>query len=274
MGKYVFTFLLFCAISIQAQSDTSWTPSGVAGVNLSQIALSNWTQGGEDALAFTIFGNFGLKYQSNPWTLTNNLKVAFGRTKLGDENFRTTDNELFLESVLSYDVNWDVKPFFSNTVRTVITNGFDYGDPVVKISAFFDPGYITQALGFIYDKPEGFSTRLGLALQETFTSKFTHYADDPETSEIEKFKLETGIESVTEGEINLDDNLLFTSKLRLFGRFDQMDVWDVRWDNTLTAKVNEYVNVNLNVLVIYEKFQSPKTQLKEALQLGLSYNIF
>jgi hypothetical protein len=70
------------------------------------------------------------------------------------------------------------------------------------------------------------------------------------------------------------DNMLYKSKLRLFTRFDQLDVWDVRFDNTISAQVNKYIVVNLNVLVVYEKSQSLRTQVKEALQLGVTLNLF
>ncbi|MCB9250402.1 MAG: DUF3078 domain-containing protein [Ignavibacteriales bacterium] len=73
----------------------------MAGLNLSQIALDNWSQGGEDALAFTLYGNFGLDYFDNPWSFTNKLKLAFGRTKLGSQDYRTTDNEIFLEDLFN-----------------------------------------------------------------------------------------------------------------------------------------------------------------------------
>lgn len=52
-----------------------------------------------------------------------------------------------------------------------------------------------------------------------------------------------------------------------------MDVWDVRWENTITAQINKYFNTNLNVLLIYEKSQSLKTQIKEALQFSVTYTI-
>lgn len=116
---------------------------------------------------------------------------------------------------------------------------------------------------------------MGIALQEVFTSKFNSYSDDSDTKDkVEKFKLETGIESVTEGNVTVAENMNFNSKLRLFSRFKTLDVWDVRWDNTLTAKINKYFNVNLNILVIYQKDQSLKTQMKQTLQLGITYTLF
>ena len=66
----------------------------------------------------------------------------------------------------------------------------------------------------------------------------------------------------------------YSSFLRLFTRFNSLDVWDVRWDNIISAKVNDYINVNFAVTVIHEISQTRKTQLREALQLGFSYSLF
>jgi hypothetical protein len=38
--------------------------------------------------------------------------------------------------------------------------------------------------------------------------------------------------------------------------------------------VTKLINVNLNILVVYDVDQSLKTQLKEALQLGITYTLF
>ncbi|NUN08737.1 MAG: DUF3078 domain-containing protein [Ignavibacteriaceae bacterium] len=272
----LFVILFFSTLAFASGDTTSaWKKDGVAGINISQISLDNWSQGGEDALSWTFFTNMSFDYLSNNWLLKNKFKLAYGRTKLGDADYRTNDNEIYLETVLSYSLGWAVDPYFSNTIRSSVSSGFDYKKtPYLKTADFFDPGYVSQSLGFTYQKMANFNFRLGFGFQETFTSEQTFYADDPSTAEVEKFKLETGIESVSEGKYSFEENLLFTSKLRLFSTFKEIDVWDVRWDNTLTAKVSKYVNVNLNILVIYEKKQTPKTQLKEALQLGIVYNLF
>jgi len=186
-----------------------------------------------------------------------------------------THLEFYLESILSYSFGWALDPYFSNTVRTVISKGFNYKKvPAEQTSQFFDPGYITQSIGFLYNKLPNVTTRLGVAFQETITSKFPFYSDDPKTTKLEKFKFDTGVESVTEALYNIEENVHFGSKLRLFSRFNELDVWDVRWDNIITAQISKYFNVNFNVLLIYEKKQSPKTQLKEALQLGITYTLF
>ena len=272
--------LIFLPITIIAEEADStlnqWIPKGVAGINISQISLDNWTQGGDNAMTYTLTGNFGLDYNSEDWAFTNSLKISYGQTKIGDDAYKTNDNEFYLETVYSRKIGWEIDPYVSNTVRTTVAPGYTYSDEGdTQIAAFFDPGYLSQSLGFAYNRSKIVKTRLGVGFQETFTDKFTKYSDDPETiDEIEDFKFETGIESVTDVEYGFMENMLFKSKLRLFTRFDHLDIWDVRWDNTLSAKINKFFVVNLNVIVIYEKSQSLETQIKEALQLGFTVSLF
>lgn len=254
-----------------------WNMSGVVGVNLSQTAFSNWAQGGTNALAFSVYTNLGAVYLDAPWKWKNRLNAIFGRTKLEDVGYRTTENDIYFESVGSRDIGWAVDPYIAVTFRSALTKGYDYKvDPAVQIVDFFDPGYLTEAIGFTYDKNKIITTRLGIAFQQTFANKFAaFYTDDPETpNEIEDFKFETGIESVTEVKYEFLPNMTYYSFLRLFTRFDALDVWDVRWDNIVTAKVNDYINVNLAVTVLHEISQTRKTQLRQALQLGFSYSLF
>ena len=254
-----------------------WNMSGVVGVNLSQTAFSNWAQGGTNALAFAVYTNLGAVYLDAPWKWKNRLNAIFGRTKLEDVGYRTTENDIYFESVGSRDIGWAVDPYIAVTFRSALTKGYDYKvDPAVQIVDFFDPGYLTEAIGFTYDKNKIITTRLGIAFQQTFANKFAaFYTDDPETpNEIEDFKFETGIESVTEVKYEFLPNMTYYSFLRLFTRFDAFDVWDVRWDNIVTAKVNDYINVNLAVTVLHEISQTRKTQLRQALQLGFSYSLF
>ena len=278
MKKISLIFLFLLTSNLFAAGDSlggKWKPDGIAGVNLSQIAFSNWAKGGENSLSWVFFSNVGLNYEGSQYILKNNFKFAYGRTKIGVAAYRTNDNEVYLENVLTYKISWSADPFISYTFRTNVSAGFDYKSPLEpKVSDFFDPAYITQAIGFEFGKTKQFVTRLGLAFQETFTNKFRSYSDDPETPELESFKFETGLESVTSTEFLIDDNLLYTGKLRLFSRFNRLAVWDVRFDNLITAKINSYLNMNFGVLVLYEKDQSPKTQVKEAIQVGVTYNLF
>lgn len=276
--KYLFIIVLFFNSQNYAKKDSLklnfWLPDIKVGLNLSQISLSNWSKGGSNSLTWVLFTNNSLNYYTSDWTFRNKLDISYGRTKIGGENFRTNDNEFFLENVLSRKIGWAVNPYVSNTIRTALITGYSYDTDIpVKVADFFDPGYVTQGLGFTFDKLAIFKTRLGFAVQETFTNKYRKYSDDTTTIKKETFKLETGLESVTDLKLKILEDLYAKSSLRLFTRFESLDIWDVRWDNSIIAKVNDFINVNFTFLLIYEKQESPKTQTKQTLQLGIVYSV-
>jgi hypothetical protein len=271
--------ILINTITAFSQNDTTtagkWIPIGTLSLNLNQVALSNWSQGGDNSLAITFIGNFGMDYADNIWNFATKLKTMFGINKTGEDELKIIENEIYFDNVLTYKIGWFINPYISNLFRTSITTGYDYKkNPKLEIVSFFDPGYLTQSLGFSYNIFNTLKTRLGLAFQETFANKFTNFTDRPSTTEIENFKFETGIESVTDFEQSIDENLLYKSLFRLFGRFEEIHTWDVRWDNIITASISKYFNVNFTFLIVYEKQQSLKTQIKEALQLGITFNLF
>ncbi|MCR4417743.1 MAG: DUF3078 domain-containing protein [Ignavibacteria bacterium] len=275
MKKFFLFFLITGFCFAQDTSKVIITTKANAGINISQIAFTNWAQGGENSFTWTLLGNLIVSTKSEKWTTKNTFKFAFGRTKLGTQDFRTNDNEFFIETVISKNIGWAVDPFISNSIRSPITTGYSYKTKTPeRIADFFDPGYVTQTLGFTYDKVKGIKTRLGIALQEVFTNRQRKFSDNPATKDkVEAFKLETGIENVTSSEFKLMENINYKGSLRLFSRFENMKYWDIRWDNLIVAKVNDYINVNLNVLVVYERKQTLRTQVKEAIQLGLIYNL-
>jgi hypothetical protein len=276
--------VFFLGIPAVAQ-DAEETPDGwnntlVAGLNLTQVSLHDWTQGGENTLAWTIFTNGMFLYKQPVWVWKNTLKIAYGQTKLGDAEFEKSEDELFWESLYSRNIGWKIDPYVANQLRTQLAPGYKIRmneatgiEERVQTSGLWDPGYLIQSAGFTYAEGEVFFTRLGVAFKEIFSSEYG-FADDPDTpDEVETFRFQTGIESATGLKVHVMENVLYTSQLNMFSAFDQMDVWDVRWDNTLSAKVNSYIDVSLNVLLVHDIAQTRRTQIKQALALGLRYSI-
>ncbi|MBR9974486.1 MAG: DUF3078 domain-containing protein [Bacteroidetes bacterium] len=257
-----------------------WNKTLVAGLNLNQVSLHNWTQGGENTLAWTFLTNGFFAYKQPDWIWKNVLKITYGRTKLGDAEYEKTEDELFWESLHSRDIGWKIDPYVANQLRTQFAPGYKMRkneetglDEKVQTSGLWDPGYLIQSAGFTYAEGQMFFTRLGVAFKETFSSEYG-YADDPDTDgEIETFRFQTGVESATGLKITVMENVLYTSQLNLFSAFDQLDVWDVRWDNTFSAEVNSYINVSLNVLLVHDISQTYRTQIKQALALGLHVSL-
>lgn len=276
--------LLLCSLTAFAQEKVEladgWNNTLVAGFNLTQVSLQDWTQGGENTLAWAFQTNGLFAYKQPDWIWKNSLKITYGQTKLGDADYQKSEDELFWESLYSRNIGWNIDPYVANQVRTqlapgykMITNAQTGIDEKIQTSGLWDPGYLIQSAGFTYTTGENFFTRAGVAFKETFSSDYG-FADDAETlTEVETFHFQTGVESATGAKFQVMENILFTTQLNLFSAFDQLDVWDVRWDNSMSAKVNSYVNVSLNLLLVHDISQTRRTQIKEALTLGLQYRL-
>ena len=251
-----------------------WKSGMVAGVNLSEVSFKDWAQGGANTLAYTLWLQGASVLDLEMYNWANSYKFAFGQTRLSDQGLRKTDDEIYFETLLIYKLGTLLNPYASATFRTQCAKGFVYnGNVETPVSKFFDPAYLTQSVGVAYKPSSILTTRLGVGVREIITSEFTFYADDPKTTEIEKVKAQGGVESVTELLLPVAENISFSSKLELFDAFSAMDHVIVRSDNTLAAKVNKFVTVNLNFLLINDVNVSPRSQIKQALAIGLSYTL-
>ena len=281
MKKILLTIFLLISISIISGNDidstlNKWNPLLITSLNMSQVTFSNWAKGGESSYSYVFKIDWVMNYKAADWSFNNQFKGGLGHSKTGSEESNITANSMFNETVLK-GFGFIFKPYISNIIRTPITNGFDYKkDPKQHIVSFFDPGYVTQSIGLAYKKTSIFQSRLGLAFEESFADKFaTRYTDDSQTpNEVETFKFETGIESVSDIKYEVFENVLYKGKLRLFSGFERLDIWDIAMDNSLTAKVNSWLNVNVTYLVIHKISESVKTQTQEAIQVGVVYSFF
>jgi len=98
---------------------------------------------------------------------------------------------------------------------------------------------------------------------------------------------DTGIEFVSEYRSPLlDGAVTFTSDLTVFqalsySESDKLegegrDDWkspDVNWENSFTASITEYINVNLYLQALYDKQVDGDIRLKETLSLGFSLTL-
>ena len=152
---------------------------------------------------------------------------------------------------------------------TQFTDGYAYTDSSkVVVSSFLDPGYFTQSVGLGYKPNDIIGTRLGAALKETVTDKFSDaYADG------ESMRTEFGAESVTDIKWQAVENILYTSKLEVFSNLKGIDEIDVNWDNMLSSKITDIITVSFNFKLFYDKDVHFKRQLKQTLAVGLSYSL-
>ena len=280
MKYFLCILLIFSAITVHAQTDSThvslWKHSLVSGLNLTQVALTDWAQGGENALAWTLVIDGKSTREADVVEWSNTYKFAFGQTRLGSQGIRKTEDKIDFESILIYKLGTLINPYGAATVKSQFAPGFMYDNAgnETQVSQFFDPGYLTQSFGVGYQPMNEIKTRFGVALREIITSNHTQYSDDATTTDIEKTRVEGGLEWVTDITWQLDENLLLISKLEFFSPLKTFDETVFRADNSITAKVNKYITANLNLQILNDKKVSPRTQFKETIALGLSYTIF
>lgn len=263
-----------------SEPEYGWQKELAGNLTATQTRFDNWTQGGENTFVwqFNVNGKAVDKREKSQWD--NSIKLSYGRAKLADLDSRKSVDEAKLESVFTYLLGVYVNPYVAASAETQFTPGYNYteenpaGD---EVSAFFDPGYFSQSVGVGYEPAEEFKTRMGFAIRETVTRDHpAPYADDPDTEDEEKIKVEPGLESVTDISKSISTPLigdvLFTSKLEIFSNFKALNQTDIRWDNIFSAKISRYVDVNFNIKLLYDRDSSVKRQIKQALAVGLTYS--
>jgi hypothetical protein len=259
----------------KAKADTvlGWTNEVVGSLNLSQTSFDNWSQGGENSLSWQLNANAKFVNDRENYNWSNAGKISLGAVKVGDQETKKSVDEIRLESVLTYKITRILNPYIAATGETQFAKGYDYStDPKLEISKFMDPAFLTQSAGAGYAYGASFKTRLGAALKETITKDHRQYSDNPDTpKKMEKSRVEVGVEFATDFSQKVAENMLLTSKLELFSNLESFQEVDVKWDTILSAKVAQYVDVNLNVKLFYDRDISRKRQLKQALALGLTY---
>lgn len=273
--------LILFSSKILAQSDEKeepeygWERQSVLTISFTQTTFDNWVQGGEDSWAWIAESPFIFNLRQPGFTWANQGRVAFGKSKVGEQSARKSSDVIKFESVYTRNLGVFVNPYLSISGQTQFAKGYKYADTTrTEISAFMDPAYFTQSAGVGYEPNRFVKVRAGFAIKETITRDHpVPYSDDPTTEKLETTKVEPGGDIVVDGRIRLHDNLLFSSKLNLFSNFATFKEIDVDWDSNFTATVTSHLQVNLNVQLFYDSDISLKRQLKQVLSFGFSYSL-
>lgn len=286
-----------------APADTSeiWDFGGEGTINFSQVGLTNWASGGQNALSVlglaSLYANY--KHDRNSWD--NTLDVTYGTVKLENQLVRKSDDKLELNVKYGYKASqhW----FYSAqlNIKTQLTPTYTQTRDTL-ISSFLSPAFVLLSLGMDY-KPN--------AILSVFLSPLTGKLTIVK-SQMLADRGAFGVEGATRdasgnlipgtgkhlrkefgGYVNVRykqeilQNVTLQSKLDLFTNYlnDPQNV-DVNWENSLNLKVNSFISANLFVHLIYDddvhidvdsnddgKIDSsgPRLQMKEVLGIGLSY---
>ena len=110
MKKFIFISLFtilsttFVCATNHYSRDSSWTYGGNGGVNLSQISLSNWAAGGENAVGFDLLLNYSADYKQNKHLWQNRFEMAYGLNRTESDGTKKTNDKLYFSSTYGYEI--------------------------------------------------------------------------------------------------------------------------------------------------------------------------
>ncbi len=275
--------LLAAGVTAQEKADTTyWTLEGVAGINLSQVSLSNWAAGGDGSMAFDLMFNYSADYKRDRHLWQNRLELAYGLNNTSSNGTRKTNDKIYLSSTYGYRVAKNLYLSGLLTFNTQFANGYDYsGDEPVFMSQFMAPGYLSVGAGLTWTPKKWFTATLAPA---TWRGTFV---TDTRLSDTGAFGVDPGRRLLSEfgGNLRLEASYEFLPNMTVYSRLDLFSDYlrkpenvDVRWDVQLQMKINKWFSANLTLNSIYDDdikipqkdgVAGPRFQFKEVLGIGL-----
>ena len=280
------------AASLYAQEnpDTSyWHFNGLAGVNISQVSLTNWSAGGESSYSGNALMNLNLRYIKDKDSWENALALGYGLMKQGEQSVRKTDDRIDFAS--KYGRKATKTLFYSAMLKfnTQFTDGYNYPNDSVPISRLLAPGIINLSVGIDYKPSDNFSLYVGpvsgkvTLVRDDSLSAHGAYGVEPG----ENVRYEFGGSMKVAYQKEIVKNVSLSTKLDLFSNYlKNPEKVDISWEVMINMKINEYLSANLLTHLMWDddiKFANvddegviigdpiSKVQFKEVFGVGLSY---
>ena len=288
--------LFFCcqpkAANGQLLADTTehWQYGGNLNINFSQIALENWTGGGQSSIAANSLLNFSALYQAGDSEWLSELDFGYGLTRQGGGGapFRKSDDRLQIRSRYGQKLGKNLQLSGAVDFQTAITRGFNFSEDdqgetqKTLISDFMAPGYLVSTIGFTYSPLENLRFTLS-----PVTGKLTFMLNE-KLSDQGSFGVPAGEALRQEFGSNfhlslsgkLWDNITYQTSGRLFSSYKSPAEIDVNWDGQLNLKVNDYMTTTVTLALIYDEdvdveradgSVGPAVQFKEVLAVGFQF---
>lgn len=286
MKKLLFLLLtLFISSQVHAQEtitipDTlsGWSYSWVAGLNGSQAAYSNWSQGGVNNIALSGNSSFKAKHREGRFSYGFLLGTRYGKSKIEDQGVRKTSDQLVIKNRFLYELlesDGDYSVYGNINFRTQFDDGFEYGAGPnggdVLISGFMSPAYFQQGVGIAYIPTNYFSAEAGLALKQTIVTDdnlVTDYGLSPD----QNIKNEGGLTLGMAYEQSIAPNFLLSSSVETFTNVNKaVSSTDIYFSNELTGKINDIISTSLRFDLAYDDDFSEEVQVMQTLSLGVSF---
>jgi len=242
-------------------SDTLWKVGGLVNINFSQVYLSNWAGGGQNAVSTQGILSLFANYAKDKTSWDNSIDLAYGVIKQGDAKstpWFKNDDRLEFNSKFGHKASdkWYYSGLFN--FRSQFNYGYSKVGDTVHISNFLAPAYTIVALGMDYKPSKSFTFFVA-----PLTSKMTFVMDDY-LSGLGAFGVDSGevFRSEVGGYVKLGlvkekpfkmEGVTFKTKLSLFSNYsNEPGNIDVTWETLTNVKLNKYLTISLSTYLIYD----------------------
>ena len=281
---------------------------GSYGLNINQLALSNWAAGGENSSTGKAFANFTLLDKKKAFEQKLTGAFAFGISRFADKRIEKQDDKIDLTYALSLNskTRWNIS--MVATFNTQFANGYKYPNDSTVISSFFAPAYLTVSAGYTYksknDRFQIFMSPMAgkvtfvmnqdLADAGSFGVKKGYYDQDSLWIPGENVAAAVGVNAIINYNQPIGKNITYTTMLNAFYNYtekrdDNRLRLDLNWENTVNFAISKHLTTVLFVHLkydhnttfpVYEEIDGvetvvgnvPKLQIKESLGIAFIHN--
>lgn len=280
------------------------TISGNYGLNLNQLALTNWAAGGENSSTGKAFANIDIVYQQATFEQKLVSSFAYGISRFADKRIEKSDDKIDLRYTLSLHSKQRWKYSLVSTFNTQFANGYKYPNDSTVISGFFAPAYLTLSGGATFQtKDKNFDIYVSplagkvtfvmiqdLADQGAFGVKKGYFTEDSTWVPGQRHLSALGANIIMNYKQPIGKTITYTTTLNCFyNYFEQRDddrvKIDVNWENTINFVISKHITTILflhlkydhnTTFPVYEEIDGvqtvvdnvPKLQFKESLGIA------
>ena len=293
MKKLLVTAFFFCGIQVWAQGNEKelinktsdaekkakdtlnmgWKKKGNFTFLFNQSAFNKeWTGGGTSNMSGTFGLNYDFNYKTPNLVWDNKLIVAYGLTKLKDQEVQKSDDRFMFTSMVGKRAggNWFYSVFFD--FRTQMDSGFNKDK--IKISHFFSPAYFQLGPGMMWKKHENLKVNIApatsrlIVVHPHFTTLGTSFG--VKQGKTTRFELGAGVQAYYK--FNLMENISWENILNMYSNYlDNPQNVDIDYQANLVMKINKYISTNLSFQAIYDDNAIQAVQVREVFGLGFNY---
>lgn len=256
-----------------------WKKGGNFTFLFNQSAFNNeWLAGGTSNVAGNIGINYDCNYSSATSVWDNKLIVAYGLTKIKDQDLTKSDDRLEFTSLYGKkinDSNWYYSGFLN--FKTQMDSGFD-ATTGAKISHFFSPAYLQVGPGMLWKKSDNLKVNIAPATSRLIFvhSEFTDGLPDGVTyfgvKGGETMRYEFGAAINAYYKLTLIENVTMENILNLYSNYlDNPQNIDIDYQMNIVMKINKYMSANIALQTIYDENAISKVQVREVFGLGVNF---